>query len=459
MNRIILLLTLLLQAFVSLPQNHKISGTIPGLINKEVYLLKMVAENRAIIDSASTGTTGSFVFELPINFPIGQYAIVTGPNQLIELLYNNEDIRFVSTGAKANDQVQIVESIENKIYYDYLYTKGMTLYKTDLLGPLLQNYPVNDPFYQQVIKQFNLLKENLDIRVETLVEQNPETFAAQVIQTDKPFLPDPSLNAKQQSVFLRTHYFDETNFTDTLLTRTNILSSKIVGYLSLFQESNMTKEELEDNLLIALDTVLIKAAANQQVYEYVIDFLINGFQAIGFEKGLEFVAKHNQLGQFCVNTERKKDLENKIELINRLAIGQTAPDFETIDLKGKMVRLNDIGAEKTVLIFWASWCPHCDEILPEINKLYNPKNKREFEIVAVSIDESRNEVDAAVEKNGYSSWVNIAELQGWDGRIVEEYGISATPTIFILDKNKTIIGKPGNIDELKEMLLSPQANR
>jgi len=452
MNRIIIILILLLQSFVSLPQNKKISGTIPGLKNKEVYLLKMVAENRTIIDTASTDPTGSFVFELPVNFPIGQYAVVSGPSQLIELLYNNEDIRFVSTGANPSDQVQIVESVENKIYYDYLYTKGMTLYKTDLLGPLLQNYPMNDPFYQQVLKQFDLLKENLDSRVETLVEQNPGTFAAEVIQTDKPLLPDPSLNAKQQSVFLRTHYFDETNFTDTLLTRTNILSSKIVGYLSLFQEDNMTKEQLEDNLLIGLDTVLIKAAANQQVYEYVVDFLINGFQAIGFEKGLEYVAKHNQLGQFCVNTERKKELENKIELINKLAIGQTAPDFETVDLNGKMIRLSDIGAEKTVLIFWASWCPHCDEIMPVLKEYYNPKNKRELEIVAVSIDESRNEVEAAIEKNSYASWINIAELQGWNGQIVEEYGIAATPTIFILDKNKAIIGKPGNIDELEKML-------
>lgn len=414
----------------------------------------MVAENRAVIDTASTGPTGSFTFELPINFPVGQYAIVTGPSQLIELLYNNEDIRFVSTGANPSDQVQIVESIENKIYYDYLYTKGMTLYKTDLLGPLLQNYPVNDPFYQQVINQFNSLKENLDIRVETLVEQNPGTFAAQIIRTDKPLLPDPALTALQQSIYLRSHYFDETNFTDTLLTRTNILSSKVVGYLSLFQENNMTKEQLEDNLLIGLDTVLIKAAANQQVYEYVVDFLINGFQAIGFEKGLEFVAEHNQLGQFCVNTERKKELENKIELINKLSIGKTAPDFETVDLQGKMIRLSDVGAEKTVLIFWASWCPHCDEIMPVINKLYNPKNKRELEVVAVSIDDSRNEVETAIEKNGYGSWINIAELQGWDGQIVEEYGIAATPTIFILDKNKTIIGKPVSVEELEVMLES-----
>ncbi|HEY9113361.1 MAG TPA: redoxin domain-containing protein [Bacteroidales bacterium] len=452
MNRIFLLTFLLIQSLFVLPQNNKISGTIPGLVNQDVYLMKMVAENRTIIDTTATDATGSFIFELPSNFPVGQYAVVSGPSQMIELIYNNENIRFVTTGANPNDQVQIAESVENQIYYEYLYTKGITLYKTDLLEPLLQNYPTDDPFFKTIIAQYNLLKENLDERVITLVEQNPETFAAQIIQTDKPLLPDPTLTSRQQKVYLKLHYFDETNFADTLLTRTNILSSKVVGYLSLFQEENMTKQQLENSLLVGLDTILNKAAVNQEVYEYIVDFLINGFQAIGFENGLEYIAEHNQLDQFCVNTERKKVLENKIELINKLAIGKPAPDFETVDLKGKMMRLSDVGAEKTVLIFWASWCQHCDEIMPVIKEYYNSKNKRELEVVAVSIDNSRNEVETAIEKNGYGSWINIAELQGWEGKIVDEYGIAATPTIFILDKNKTIIAKPGNIDELKKML-------
>jgi thiol-disulfide isomerase/thioredoxin len=435
-----------------LPQNNKIIGTIPGLAKNEVFLLKIVAEKRNIIDTTFADETGSFVFELSADFAVGQYAVVSGPNQLIELIYNKEDIRFVTTGASPDDRVQIVESIENKIYYEYLYLKGMTLYKTDLLEPLIQNYPTDDPFYKTIIEEYNYLQENLDDRVNTMVRENQGSFAAQIIQTDKPLLPDPTLTSRQQKIFLKTHYFDETDFSDTLLTFTNILSSKVVGYLSLFQEENMTKEQLENSLLIGLDTLLNKASAKQEVYEYVVDFLINGFQAIGFEKGLEYIAKHNQLEQFCVNTERKKELENKIELINKLAIGKLAPDFETVDLNGKMIRLSDVGSEKTVLIFWASWCPHCDEIMPLINKMYNPKNKRDLEVVAISIDESRDEVETSIEKNDYISWINIAELQGWDGQIVEKYGISATPTIFILDKNKTIIGKPGSVDELEKML-------
>lgn len=443
-----LLLLLTLQA---VSQQYKITGTIPGLPNKEVYLLQLIAESKNLMDTVVTDETGSFSFELPPGFPIGQYAVVPGPGQLIELLFNNENIRFVTSGPSPGDQVQIAESIENKIYYEYLYLKGMTLYKTDLLTPLIQQYPPDDPFLKTIVAEYNFLRENLEDRVNTLVGQNPKTFVAHILPCDKPLLPNPTLTSRQQKIVLKKHFLDQTDFNDTLLARTNTLSSKVVAYLSLFQESQMTKEQLEDSLLVGLDTILNKASVNQQVYEYTIDFLINGFQAIGFEKGLEFVAEHNQLDNFCVNTERKKELENKIELIKKLAIGQPAPDFETVDLQGNLFRLSDLGADRTILVFWASWCTHCDEILPKIKTAYNPKNKRELEVVAISIDNSKNDVENAIEKNGYQ-WINIAELQGWNGPVVEEYGVSATPTIFILDKNKNILAKPVNTAELKQWI-------
>lgn len=454
MSRIFLSCFLLMQFLNLLSQNYQISGTLPGLVNQNVYLMRILAENRKIIDTAQTDQTGLFVFELKNDSPIGLYAIISGPNQLIELLFNNENIRIVTTGNSPEDQVQIVESIENLIYYDYLYAKGMTLYKTDLLQPLIQKYPEDDPFYKAAVMQYNLLKNNFEDRVNTLIRENPETFAAHLIKADQPMFADPELSQKLQTLYLKNHYFDNTDFNDTLLTRSNILSSKVVGYLSLYQEDNMTKEALESSLLVGLDTVLTKAATNQHTYEYVVDFLINGFQAIGFETGLEYLAAKSRLDQFCVNTERKKELENKIELINKLAVGKPAPNFETIDLKGNMIRLSDIIAEKTVLVFWASWCPHCDEILPFLKEYYDPKNSRQLEIIAVSIDESREDVENTISKNGYN-WINIAELQGWNGAIVQEYGISATPSIFVLDNDKNIIGKPSSLDELKKMMTNP----
>lgn len=432
-------------------QSYQINGTIGDLADEEVYLMRIAGQNRTIVDTVKTDQTGSFTFQLENNFPVGMYAVIYGPAQMVELIYNNENIRFISSGLQNQSPVQIIESVENLIYYDYLFLKGYNLYKMDILEPVIQQYPKEDDFYKTLLGEFAMLGEQLTERTEKLVSENPKTIASHFIKADSPYLTDPELPEDLKKMFLKSHYFDNTDFNDTILIRSNILTSKIIGFLSLYQKKEMTQEQMEENLLVAVDTILEKAMVNQVVYEFAIDFLVDGFQAIGFEHGLEHLASKNQLEKFCENTERKVELENKMELIKKLAIGKIAPDFKVNDLNGKEITLSDISAKKTVLVFWASWCPHCDEVLPVIQRYYDPSNTTELEVIAVSLDKLKPDVQASIGSGDYN-WINIAELQGWDGAIVLEYGIAATPSIFVLDENKTILAKPINKYEIEKAL-------
>jgi thiol-disulfide isomerase/thioredoxin len=211
--------------------------------------------------------------------------------------------------------------------------------------------------------------------------------------------------------------------------------------MSLHQFNADSQNALEDQLLMAVDTILTKAAVNQQTYEFLVDFLVKGFEGIGFERGLEHIANSNQLEQFCENTERKAKLANKMEIIRKLALGQRAPEFSVTDLNGNLVVLDSIKATTTVLIFWASWCPHCDEIMPIIKSYYDITTRNELEVVTFSVDDSKEELMKAIEEGGYN-WINVGELEGWEGPTINEYGIAATPTVFILGANKTILSKP-----------------
>ncbi len=437
--------------FPAMAQEYSINGTITGLENKEVYLLRISGDQRRVIDTAQTDLTGSFEFPLPSDFPVGQYAVITGPGRLVELLFNHENIRFITTGNSKDDQVQIIESIENMIYYDYLDIKGTNLYKLDLLNPVVQYYPKDDPFYEKTLAKVRLLQSQVSERAAELIQNNPNTLSASVIRVDQPIFANPELSLEEQTAYLKANYFSDTDFLDTLLLNTNILTGKIIAYLTLYQKKGMSQEQLEDQLIMAVDTVLSKAFVEQRTYEFVVEFLIKGFEAIGFERGLEHIANQNMLADLCVNTEKKKSLENKIELIRRLSLGQPAPDFSFIDMDGKTSRLSEINAEKTLLVFWASWCPHCKDILPTLKDYYDPAHTDKLEIVAVSIDENRDEWERAVKELGFN-WINVAELKGWDSEIGELYGLAATPTFFVLDREKKIIGKPSNERELRGMM-------
>lgn len=450
-KRLFISVLLMMSVMFSFSQMYSINGTVAGLENEEVYLLRIAGDSRKIVDTAQTDMTGSFEMELGHDFPIGHYAIFTGPGKAVELIFNNENIRFVTSGNSADDQVQIIESVENLIYYDYLSIKGINLYKLDVLNPLLQQYPKNDTFYQDALLKARMLQQEVNERVDDLINNNPNALISRYLKVDKPVFADPGLSQTEQKLYLKSNYFNGSDFLDTTLMQSNILTSKVVAYLTLYQDRNFTQEELEDQLIRAVDTVMEKAFVDQQVYEFVFDFLISGFEAIGFERGLEHLATHNLLNELCVNTERKEELENKMELIKKLAIGKVAPDFEANDQLGNTIKLSEIKSEKTLLVFWASWCPHCEDILPGLKKYYDPNDKSKLEIIGISIDEDEEAWKMAVAENGFN-WINIAELKGWDGPIIDEYGIAATPFFFVLDKDKKIIGKPNNDREIQEML-------
>ena len=429
-------------------QTYSINGTINGSSNSNIYLMRILGQNQKIVDTAFSSQEGSFEFKLTKDSPIGMYAIVGGPKQIIELIYNKENIRFISSGSDAADNVQIIESIENLIWYDYLYLKGFNQYKLEVIESILLNYPPDDEYYDISQTKYKQIQDLITNRSLELANNNPETFSSKLILVDKPNFAPSELGDFEKQEYLITHHFDNTDFSDSLLLRSNILTSKIVNYLGLYQRPNLSQEQLEERLIMAVDSILDKAIVDQKVYESVISFLVKGFETIGFERGLEHIAEQNKLSELCVNTESKAKLENRMELIKKLALGKTAPNFTANDINGNLINLNQINSEKTILVFWASWCPHCLEIMPVLQEYYNSTSREELEIIAISVDEFEKDFSETVISHSLN-WTNIAELKGWDGEIITQYGINATPSIFILDKDKKILAKPTNKDKLR----------
>ncbi len=452
MRRVIIILMVMLTGISGIfAQGYHLRGTVPGLINSDIYLMQDFAVSQQIIDTLKTDQSGSFDVILPEDLPVGMYRLMTNSGLMFNLIYNKEDIAFRTTGFQPDDQIQIISSVENLLYYKYLNINLSNQQKINILNPVLDYYPENDSFYSVVKSQVMSLYAQIQGVSNWVVQQYPHTLAAHFIRFDRPQIPDFNLKPAEQKQQLKSNYFKGIDFQDTLLLRTDLLTSKIVGYLSLFQKKGMNKKEVEQAFTRAVDTLLQKTVVNEQIYEYTLNYLVRGFDQFGFDHLLEHIASIQQLCRFPDHSLKKQVLENRLQLIQQLAEGNKAPDFTARDLQGKKIRLTKIKAEKTLLVFWASWCPHCTASLPKLKKFYDPQHPEKLQIVAVSVDDDKTQVSQAIKKEGYP-WINIAELKGWDGPIVEEYGVSATPSFFLLDKDKKIIAKPRSISEVEKLL-------
>ncbi|MES2622522.1 MAG: TlpA disulfide reductase family protein [Bacteroidota bacterium] len=72
---------------------------------------------------------------------------------------------------------------------------------------------------------------------------------------------------------------------------------------------------------------------------------------------------------------------------------KTLPSVMLSDMNGKQVNIADYGksGKITVVSFWATWCVPCKKELTNMADLYEEwKKKYNMQIVAVSIDDSRN---------------------------------------------------------------------
>ncbi|ANB61065.1 TlpA family protein disulfide reductase [Anoxybacteroides amylolyticum] len=118
-----------------------------------------------------------------------------------------------------------------------------------------------------------------------------------------------------------------------------------------------------------------------------------------------------------------------------LAVSDTAPDFVLKTLDNKTVRLSELRGKTVILNFWATWCPPCQQEMPDLEKFYNDyKSSVEFLSVNLTSQDSREKVASFIEQYG----IIFPVVLDTKGKILKLYNIQMIPTTYILDKNGVI---------------------
>ncbi|MCR1874503.1 redoxin family protein [Paraclostridium bifermentans] len=142
-----------------------------------------------------------------------------------------------------------------------------------------------------------------------------------------------------------------------------------------------------------------------------------------------------------IENENKDKDDNKIMSI----------DFNLYDQYGKEHKLSEYRGKTVFLNFWATWCPPCRGEMPHIEDLYKEYNKNQDEVVILGVaspnlgnEGSEEDIKAFLNQNKY----NFPVVMDKDGALAYQYGISAFPTTFIIDKDGYVTQYvPGAMDK------------
>jgi peroxiredoxin len=431
-------------------KTFRLSFQIADLSSEKLWLIFYYGDQQIRQDSAITNDAGKVAFSMDQYNQPGMYRLEKDKQHGFDFIYNKEDVSIKAGRDFGLDNLSVDKSKENEIFFDYYRHKQDMETRIDVLTGFLKYYPPVDTFYNTAARYAEQLSAKYQFYLDSLLNNFPGMLVTRIIRLDQ--LPDirPGQLPPDAVAHYRSQYFRTIDLTDSLNLNTPLLPAKIVNYLSLFVIPGAPREQQEKSFIQAVDSLMRFTEGGPKVREMVVNYLIGGFQTYGFETVLTYLVEHYVLGQSCVSDQQEEKLKIRIEGFKKLAVGSPAPDFKITDSKGDTVRLSDTGGKRTLLMFWAGTCPHCEAIMSEI-KLLNMQYQDKVRFIGVSVDQDEKIWRTALEKNEMI-WTNVAELKGWDGKIIQEYYVYATPTFLLLDQNLRVKAKPTGLAELKDAL-------
>jgi len=346
--------------------------------------------------------------------------------------------------------MKVIQSRENQLFSEYMSFFSVLNQKQQALTSLMNLYPRTSEFYGTLEKEFiNLQQTDPEAVGRRIIADHPDSYIARFLRIEENPKVPVGLSLEEELRHVLDNYFKISDFEDSDMIYSPPLLSKVQRYFGIIQQA-FPPAEIEEELMSGVDRVMSFAAVNDQVYEFVLNELTSMFEQSEYESLFAYFTETYLMDASCVDEERNQELAEILASIKKTAVGIKVPEIIIPQTTGPMI-LSELPAKYVLVVFWASWCPHCAELIPQLKPLYKAYHPKGLEIVAISLDKDRKEYDQAL-RDGQYPWINYSELKGWDCSIAHDYGIRATPVFVLLDSTQTVIGKPTRPAALKAML-------
>lgn len=122
-------------------------------------------------------------------------------------------------------------------------------------------------------------------------------------------------------------------------------------------------------------------------------------------------------------------------VLAEVQVGSKAPDFSLATIEGKAISLKELNDKPTILVFWATWCPHCRTELPIVEKIYKDLHPKGANFIGVSLDDSTATAKKFVQSNHISFPIAVA---GSKSNLLGSYSITGIPMVFVIDKGSIV---------------------
>ena len=220
----------------------------------------------------------------------------------------------------------------------------------------------------------------------------------------------------------------------------------IIVLLSAFSVARGQNDNRQYDMILEADSILSRCVPSYDMYVAAYQYLISGYSELGANMVVDYLARIPYLEYLEADAEQKNALIKIAESYERVKIGSQAPEIQSVTVYDKRFDLYDIDKKYTLILFWSYSCPHCRNMMNELGELASRHD--DIAIVTVNVSGDFKQVKKLIKMSGLKKSYNICDGKGWDSKIVDDYAVDMTPSLFLLDDDKVIIAKPFDLEEV-----------
>ena len=425
---------------VSKAQTIKGKLNIQRQANKQVDLYRTEGKYKYKLDSTKVLTDGSFTFKYKKHLK-GFYKLTLGnENNIVDVILNSSEpvVSLAFSQIRLEKGVEVLESNENKAYWEFKKEDSAVQSKIKNLKKQRGQFKsqANEAKVNEMTNEIIKLEKELFNFVQTVINKYPTTFFS------KTKIASLSKTPKDKAT-----YFDDLDFSNESFIRSDVYATRFQDYI--IKHSGHT----EVGYYNAVDDIMKKSKVNEKVFEFALYNLLDGFYGSGLEDVATYIMEEYFYGEACGEIEINDLLRSKADLIKNLQIGNIPPDFTIKSNYGADVNLKNTCANNnyTIIMFWATHCPHCMRDLPGFVPVYNEYKSKGLEVIGVALDVNKTKWKNTIEEKGFN-WKNVSQFGNYKSPVCIDYKINKTPTWFILDSSMKIIAKPKGKQEILRFL-------
>ena len=277
-------------------------------------------------------------------------------------------------------------------------------------------------------------------------ETSKGTMASVFIKANTPYIPTSYEDLTTYSMNLKRTFLDHVDFSDYLLQSSDFLIDRVMAYIFGIS-TNTTNDTFKKDI----DDVSSKIPdSNLELKTFLLQMVWEKFKSMENYEVANYLTDTYLLE--LSKTTKQDHLTKKLISYKNNAIGKTAQNFDmeyTNNGKTMSTTLHDLDiADQYLIVFWSSTCGHCIDELPKVKALM--VSKPNIKVIAIGLE--NDDFGWKDAKTHFPDFIHVLGLGKWDNPISDAYGVSATPTYVLLDKDKTIIAKPYDYEALEKVL-------